>query len=716
MKQRRRRGGPPPAQKPSKSEKIARNLAKTLRQYLQGRRYKPSSLNELIAQLAIPEVHHDLFEKVLGEMVSTNELALEKHKYAVPSTAQRVIGSISVHKKGFGFLRQTEGSDVFVPKQYMMDAVDGDEVEVEVNPVVSAKGPEGRVIAILKRSRTHLAGIIVSKTGRHYTAYAPLLGPDKPVIVKPKGHPLKEGDRIICKVIEWSNSEEMVEAEADRVIGHISDPSIDIKAAIEEFEIPDGFTEEALEEARSYGSKISPKEAKNRLDITDWECVTIDPDTAKDFDDAITLTCDEKGHYHLGVHIADVAHYVKSGSHLDQEALTRCNSTYFPGQCVPMLPEELSNELCSLKPNVKRLTQSIFAEFNPNGDLVHYKVARSCIKSQKRFTYKEALQVIEKKKKSPHLPLLERMVALCALLKKKRNERGSIDFAMADDVILVDDKGVPLKIERVEYDITHQMIEEFMLKANEIAARHLADQGKTLIYRVHEQPNAESFQEFYAFARSLGFQMPATPTHRDIQKLFHDAKEHPDLHAQLSVHFIRSMRLACYSSENLGHYGLALEHYCHFTSPIRRYTDLIIQRLLFDELPDATDLEDVAAACSEKERISFRAESSVVILKKLRLAEQSFRDDPEREYKALVTKIRPFALQFEVPLFDLEGTLHVSQIGNDYYEYNAARMQLRGSRSGKTYQAGQEILVRLSRINLILQQAEWAIVSPKKEK
>ena len=331
MKQRRRRGGPPPAQKPSKSEKIARNLAKTLRQYLQGRRFKPSSLNELIVQLAIPEVHHDLFEKVLGEMIAANELVLEKHKYTVPSTAQRASGSISVHKKGFGFLRQTEGSDVFVPKQYMMDAVDGDEVEVEVNPVVSAKGPEGRVIAILKRSRTHLAGIIVSKTGRHYTAYAPLLGPDKPVIVKPHGHHLKEGDRIICKVIEWSNSDEMVEAEADRVIGHISDPSIDIKAAIEEFEIPDGFTLEALEEARSYGSKISPKEAKNRLDITDWECVTIDPDTAKDFDDAITLTCDEKGHFHLGVHIADVAHYVKSGSHLDQEAPTRCNSTNFPG-------------------------------------------------------------------------------------------------------------------------------------------------------------------------------------------------------------------------------------------------------------------------------------------------------------------------------------------------------------------------------------------------
>jgi ribonuclease R len=255
------------------------------------------------------------------------------------------------------------------------------------------------------------------------------------------------------------------------------------------------------------------------------------------------------------------------------------------------------------------------------------------------------------------------------------------------------------------------MIEEFMLKANEIAATHLQSQGTTLIYRVHEQPAAESFKDFYAFARNLGFQLPATPTHRDIQKLFQEAKDSP-LQAQLSVSFIRSMKLASYSPDNIGHYGLALEHYCHFTSPIRRYTDLIIQRLLFNELPEDCDLDAIALKCSEKERISFRAESSVKVLKKLRMAGTYFTEDPTRSYEASVTRIKPFALFFEVPLFDLEASLHISEIGKDYFEFNPQKMTLRGVHTGRSYSVGQMIYVRLDKINYILQQTEWSITAP----
>jgi ribonuclease R len=672
MSKKRKRG--------SKAPKVALNLKKTLIQYVKGKRYSPSTLSELTHQLDIAEMHQPIFKEILDDLIEEGELALQKEKYTIPSSAQLITGTISVHQKGFGFVRCEEGPDVFVPKHCLMDAVDGDTVEVEVNPVVSAKGPEGVVVAILKRSRTHLAGIVIMKVKNHYVMYAPLLGIDKSVTVR-SSTALNEGDRIICKVLNWHADESTVEGEMDRYIGHITDPSVDIKAAIEEFELPDGFSIEAIQEAKKYGTKVS---AKGRIDLTEQEIVTIDPDTAKDFDDAISLTKDERGHFFLGVHIADVSHYVKPGSHLDKEAYLRCNSTYFPGQCVPMLPEELSNELCSLKPKVCRLTQSVFAEFGPSGDLLNTKIERTCIKSQKRFTYKEALAVLEKKKKSPHEALLLRMVELCHLLKKKRFVRGSIDFSMPDDVIIVDPKGVPQKIERIEYDITHQMIEEFMLKANEIVAKHLAELGKTLIYRIHESPSAESFQDFYTFARSLGFQLPKDPTHIDIQKLFVEAKDSPLL-SQLSVSFIRSMRLAAYSSDNIGHYGLALEHYCHFTSPIRRYTDLIIQRLLFNELPENANLDAIAMACSQKERVSFKAESSVVLLKKLRLAATHYQEDPTKIYPAIVTRVKPFALFFEVPMFDLEGNVHVSKIGNDYYEYNAARMSFRGSRTGKTY-------------------------------
>ncbi len=710
IQKKRSKPAPTPPEKPQKATKIAYNLTKTLSQFIQGKRYTSCTCEELIAQLAIPEIHHSLFEEILDEMVSKGELVLQKKKYTLPSTASLVTGTISVHPKGFGFVKNLEGPDVFIPKHALIDAVDGDVVEIEVNPVVSAKGPEGQVISILKRSRTHLAGTILSKTERHYTAYSPLLGIEKPFVVKAKGKTLKEGDRVICKVTNWQNKSDLVEAELSQYLGHISDPSIDIEAAIAEYELPTQFSVQALEEAKAYGSRISPKETRKRYDISDWECVTIDPDTAKDYDDAITLSCDERGHFLLGVHIADVSHYVKSGGHLDQEAQLRCNSTYFPSRCVPMLPEELSNELCSLKPNVKRLTQSVFAEFSPEGDFIDYKIERTCIKSQKRFTYKEAFQVIEGKKKSPHQPLLERMVKLCHLLKKKRSERGSIDFAMADDVVIVDEKGVPLRIERVEYDITHQMIEEFMLKANEIVAIDLHRRGKEVIYRVHEEPAPESFKDFFTFARSLGFTLPGNPVHKDIQKLFQEAKDSPLL-PQLTISFIRSMRLACYSCQNIGHYGLALEHYCHFTSPIRRYTDLIIQRQLFDELPDTVDVQAVATACSDKERVSFRAESSVVLLKKLRLAGGYFTEDPTKIYPALITRVKPFALFFEVPLFDLEGSLHISKIGHDYYEFNPNTMTFRGSRSGQIFAGGQPIFVRLDKINYTLLQSEWSLVS-----
>lgn len=627
-------------------------------------------------------------------------------------------GVISVHPKGFGFVRMAEGPDVFIPKHAMKNAVDGDLVEVAVNPVVPIKGPEGEVVSIVERNRSTIAAIILGMSGEHYTAYSPLLGEEKLLVVRSK-ESLQEGDRILCKVEEWDNRLGVITGDLQEKLGHIFDPSIDVQAALFEFELPREFSAQSIAEAKKFGKSVPALELTKRRDFRDWECVTIDPTTAKDFDDAISLTQDEEGNFFLGVHIADVAFYVHPGMHLDQEAKKRCNSTYFPGFCTPMLPEALSNELCSLKPKVARLTQSVLASFDKEGTLLSWEVVRSVIKSQKRFTYEEAFLVLQGKKKSPHSPLLHRMVALCHALKKKRMERGSIDFSLPDDVIIVDEKGEPLRIERVEYDITHQMIEEFMLKANEIVARHLEKKGKSLIYRVHEEPSQESFQDFFSFARSLGFSLPVQPHNTHIQKLFQEAKSSPSL-PQLSISFIRSMKLAAYSSDNIGHYGLALEHYCHFTSPIRRYTDLIIQRLLFDEIEPSANLQEIAAACSAKERVSFKAESSVKTLKKLRLAAKSFGEDPTKVYMATVTKIRPFLLYFEVEQFDLDASFHVSQMGGDYYEYLPKTQVLSGSRTGKTWKVGDTFLVRLHGVDLVRQQASWAMVEeysrPKKKK
>ena len=628
---------------------------------------------------------------------------------------EMLTGILRMHAKGFGFVIPDHPSqcpqDLFIPKHLTDNAVDGDHVEAALNlEATSDKGPEGRIVSVLKRARKHLAGTIrqVNASG-DIMAYVPLLGTSKPVIVFAKAeHPLKIGDRVILNVLEWGTEKEPTTCELSYVLGNIADPSCDVLAAVEEFDLRSAFPKSSIDQAKAYGKKVSAKELKKRVDLTKKECFTIDPDTAKDFDDALTLTRDRKGNYHLGVHIADVAHYVPPHSPLDKEALQRANSTYLPGTCIPMLPEELSNELCSLKPDEIRLTVSVLMDFDKHGTLLKQEVVRSSIKSKKRFTYFEAKDVLDGKTKSPHAKTLKLMVDLCHLLKKKRYERGSIDFALPEIVIMTDEKGEPQGVKKIEYDITHQLVEEFMLKANEAVAIELNRRGKRLIYRIHEMPQEENFEDFLQFARTLGFKVPSKLSPGDLQTLFEEAKKSP-FFQQLSVAFIRSMRLAQYSPNNVGHFGLALEHYCHFTSPIRRYSDLIIERLLFDEEPEEINLEKIAQHCSEQERVSFRAEMSVKTFKKLRLLHKYFYKDPYREYKAIVTKIKPFGLFFELQELMLEGFLHISELENDYFIFDDKRNLLYGRSSGKIHKLGEQITVRLARVDLIHLESQWML-------
>ena len=286
-------------------------------------------------------------------------------------------------------------------------------------------------------------------------------------------------------------------------IGHISDAGCDVAAAIEEYEIRSDFPNAVLNEAKSFGKTVARKEIAEREDLRALECFTIDPDTAKDFDDAISLSQDEQGHFHLGVHIADVSHYVQAGSALDIEAIQRCNSTYFPGKCVSMLPQELSDHLCSLKPHVNRLAVSVFMHFDASGEMLDYRIARTVIKSAQRFTYREAKLVLDNEKQSPHAETLKLMMEMCRLLKKKRYERGSVEFSMPELVVLVDEKGEPYDTDYVEYDITHQLVEEFMLKANETVAKHLDTLGLCIPFRVHDEPSEDNLRDFSALAAAF---------------------------------------------------------------------------------------------------------------------------------------------------------------------------------------------------------------------
>lgn len=705
-----------------KQKKLFSNLLKIVKQFVLGKNFFPLTEKELMERLALPQEHLPILQQILEELAEQKLVEKNQERILSAQPSQQLFsGTVRMHARGFGFVQLESGSpyseDIFVPKQLTKNAVDGDLVEVVVNPVVSEKGPEGKIISILQRARTHLGAIIRAREpGDEFIAYAPMLGMQQRVLVQlSKSQSLKIGDRVVLEVIDWGSKESDVIAKLASYLGHISDASCDTLAAIEEFELKKTFSSKAIEEAKSFGKRVLPKEIQKREDLRHLTTFTIDPDTAKDFDDALTISVDKKGHYHLIVHIADVSHYVRPDSALDQEAQSRSNSTYFPNYCLPMLPGELSENLCSLKANVNRLTVSVFMEFDPNGTLVDYRIARTVIKSAKRFTYKEAKEVLDQKRKSSHLETLQLMTKLCKLLKIKRHERGSIEFSLPELVILVDKEGMPYGTDYVLYDITHQMVEEFMLKANETIALHLHKQGKNLTYRIHDTPAEENLRDFSLLANAFGFKLPDLPTAYDMQELFQQAADTP-YGNYLASNYIRRMRLAAYSAENIGHYGLSLEHYCHFTSPIRRYVDLVVHRILFGEDDDFEYLQAVCQHASEQERISAKAEMSVLALKKLRLLHSRYKQDPYQHYQAIITKVKNFGLYFEVVDYLLEGFIHIADIGQDYYIYEEERMRLKGSREGEVFAPGDQITVILQNIDFITQETKWYIVDTQPKK
>jgi len=701
----------------SKDEKLFQNLLKITEQFVSGKSFLPLTEEELMQRLAFPPQHQSILQRVIESLVEQKLIEEVNGRYA-PVKARQILlsGIVRMHPRGFGFVQLTDTStytdDIFIPKHLTKNAIDGDSVEVIVNPEISEKGPEGKIVSILERARTHMGAIIRSHDRNdQFIAYAPMLGLQQRVIVYPNDkHTLKVGDRIVMEIIDWGSKESETIGKMTDYLGHITDPSCDIPAAIEEFELRKEFPESAIQEAHSYGKRVSTKDIQQREDLRHLTTFTIDPDTAKDFDDALSLTKDEQGMYHLAVHIADVSHYVKPDTALDAEAQLRCNSTYFPNYCLPMLPGDLSENLCSLKANVNRLTVSVLMRFDPTGTLLDYRITRSVIKSVKRFTYREAKEVLDGKRKSPHLEKLQLMTELCKLLKRKRYERGSIEFSLPELVILVNAKGVPYGTDYVMYDITHQMVEEFMLKANETVAWDLHKKGKNLTYRIHDVPAEENLRDFSLLATAFGFSLPDLPSPQDMQKLFEEAGDTPYAN-YLASNYIRRMRLAAYSPENIGHYGLSLEHYCHFTSPIRRYVDLVVHRILFGESDDFEYLQLVSQKSSDQERISAKAEMSVLLLKKLRLLNEHYQKDPYKQYEAIITRVKNFGIYFEIIDYMLEGFIHISDIGEDYYVYEEDLMRLRGSREGEVFAPGDRVTVILQSIDFIAQETKWYIVN-----
>ena len=704
--------------RPKREQRLFDNLLKATHEFIKGRHYSPQTKDSLVDRLNIHKDHLAIFEGVLHSLKDEGKIHVVEDKYHHAEEAQprltpgecMVRGTISVHPRGFGFInRPSPQEDVFIPKVHINGAVDGDLVDaIATTHPASEKGPEGRVVSIVQRRRQQIAGTVTACQGKTATVYSSLLGEIHPITCRLEpSQKVEVGDRVVLSVQSWGQKREPSECSLEKVLGHVSDPSVDIPFAIAESGIRQEFSEAVIEEAQSFGTRVRSLDIKGRVDLRELECVTIDPDTAKDFDDAISI---EKigTDYRVGVHIADVSYYVKPGSAMDAEARLRCNSTYFPNTCIPMLPRELSENLCSLKPNVVRLTVSVFFTVSESGETTDWEVIRSVIKSQKRFTYREVKAILDGKE-DPHKPLLLAMVSVCERLKKRRSERGSVQLYVPELVIKVNEKGVPTGTDLVEYDITHQMVEECMLKANEIVAIHLGRMGKDVSYRIHEEPAEESLRDFSALVGSYGYTMPEAPTPQDIQKFFLEVEGTPQA-SYLAVCYIKSMRLACYSPDNIGHYGLSLEHYCHFTSPIRRYIDTIIHRLLFEEGPNREELSLICQEASEKERVSARAEGTVVTIKKLRLLDEQWRKKPKTAFEAVITRVKPFGVFFDITSLMLEGFLHVSELEDDYFLFNDRTSQLEGCDYGHTYGSGDRIFVQCDQVNILMQEASWTLV------
>lgn len=626
-----------------------------------------------------------------------------------------IIGTLVINaRKSFGFVIPEDttafSQDIFIPQRFLYGAIDGDLVKVKVSLDKKYLGEtprwKGTIEAVLKRNKNHLLGIVTNIINKKYIeVHVPSLGPEKCIKVEflESLTPII-GDRIIIESLPWEKqrSKEKKITKMIEYIGNISCPLTDKVAIEKEFNITDKFSAAAEIEARQFSLRHIEKLVKEREDLRTLLCFTIDSKTAKDFDDAVSLSLNDKQEYVLGVHIADVSYYVKKNSALDKDAKERCNSVYFPGSVIPMLPHHLSSNLCSLKPNVNRLAISVFMVLDQEGSLQSYEIKRSIIKSKYRMTYDQVNNIIENQKKHPLKENLLLMFELSKKLQTLKEKRGCFHFSIPTLCFKFDSQEAPYDIFYSTQTKAHQLIEEFMLQANETIAKHAFIQGLTLPYRIHEKPDPLQLETFKEFITSLGLSVNYYDKEEnfDYQSLLKDTQSHM-LNYLIHSNFIRSMKMASYSIENKGHYGLHLEYYTHFTSPIRRYIDLCLHRILFEPLSmSKDDLEMIVKQCSQKERLSVKIEQNYDKIKKLRFFSKLYQDNPEKIYTARILSIKQNILTFCLPEFLYEDTI-----------LSPLNSSLVTKQNTSLLQPGNEIFVNIQKIDLIFLKIEWKFCS-----
>jgi ribonuclease R len=640
-----------------------------------------------------------------------------------------VEGILQMTKQGFGFVRPDDTQeDVFIAPSLLGNANDGDRVKVSLfaESAKKKKGlkQEGEIVEVLNRSTANVVGTLQRSRRLFVVANDNRKGKDVFVSKEDLGD-AQEGDKVVVEVESWGSGHQNPEGRIIEVLGRAGDVSAEIKSVAREFKLPLSFPPEVIRESSQVSVQIPAPEIDRRLDLRDSFCVTIDPADAKDFDDAVSLERAGDGNYNLGVHIADVSYYVRENTNLDKEALSRGTSIYFPNGVIPMLPEELSNIVCSLRPHEDRLTYSVIMVVTPKGVVKEYRIVETVIRSQRRFTYEEVQDIIEHPAhgKAPDRPeVIRDMFALSSVLTKKRMKEGSIDFESAEAKFEFDRNGKPTAIVKKVRLESHRLVEEFMLLANKVVAQHIGlakkeEHQRPFIYRIHDSPDPDRIQELAQFVEKFGYklQIDGGVTTKALQKLLADVKG-TEVENVINEVALRAMAKAIYSDRNIGHYGLGFDYYSHFTSPIRRYPDLVTHRLLKEyerQMPVERretirkKLPAIAKQSSDMERRAMEAERAAIKVMQVEFMKKHLGD----EFHAVVSGVTHFGLFVEVNDLMVEGMVHVRDVSDDYYVYDEKRYSLVGRRTGNQYRLGDSVYVKVVRVNPEERQIDFTLAS-----
>jgi len=684
--------------------------------------YVPANVPLLLRQLRWPPNRQPELQRILADLERSGRITRTKgDRYIQSREADLIPGRIRINRQGKGFLQPDDPAlkEIMIPENATGTALNEDRVLVRRD--VRARGlrrdhpaqETGSVIRILERRRTQIVGTL--QRGRQFLYVIP----DDPrlphdVYVPPPrdvGRPANIGDKVVVELREWTSRHNNPEGEIIEVLGPPDAEGVDMLSVLRQYDLPLHFPKPVLAEARGIGATVKLLELVGREDCRSHPVITIDPDDAKDFDDAICLRRISPDRWKLWVHIADVSHYVKPGTALDDEARRRGNSTYLVDRVIPMLPEALSNELCSLKPDVDRLTKCVEFILANDGRVLGTRFYPAVIHSQRRFNYHEVLKILQRRPDDAIERMLHDAHELAQQIRRRRFQAGSLDLDFPEMKIRLDDRGRILRIEKMENDISHQLIEEYMLLANEAVAARLMRENRPAVYRVHEAPDERRLNEYREEILSQHVPCGNLSKRPEVQKLLQRLNAIP-IGAALKIGFLRSLMRARYAVEPLGHYGLAKKEYAHFTSPIRRYADLVVHRALFQSSHGSThSLPEIADHISETERNSADAERDSKDVKLYAFLRAQLESADLPRYPALVIDVRNFGFFVDVPGLAMSGLVHLSGLEDDFYVFDPNRNNLVGRRHRRVIRLGDKVEVQVAKVDSFKKQVDFRLAS-----